>query len=162
MSRHFPGTRPAHLPVWGIVAMLVLTFVSSCSKPAATTQPIDTIPLDELAANLADSTATHPVLLHIGFEPLFRTSHIPGSRYVGPGNDAAGLAHLKAALQSIPADQPVVLYCGCCPWTDCPNVHPAFAAAKETGHPSVRVLYITGNFERDWVAKGLPAVPGAE
>jgi hypothetical protein len=63
-------------------------------------------------------------------------------------------------LKDVPPDQPIVLYCGCCPWTDCPNVRPAFAAAKQSGHRNVRVLYVSRNLERDWIDQGLPSVRG--
>jgi len=139
---------------------LALATVASCAKSAPPIQPADLIQIDELAGTLADSTVSQPILLHVGFASLYRSGHIPGSRYVGAGSKPDGIAALKQALAALPVDQPVVLYCGCCPWTDCPNVRPAFQAAKESGHTNVRVLYINGNFERDWIAKGLPSVEG--
>ena len=149
--------RLAGLPI-SFAAMLMLA--GSCAKPAPSIQPSDLIQIDELAAILADSTAGHLALVHVGFEPLYRSGHIPGSKYVGAGSKPDGLAGLKQYLSTLPAEQPVVLYCGCCPWTDCPNVRPAFQVAKETGRSHIRVLYITGNLERDWIAKGLPIVKG--
>jgi hypothetical protein len=145
-----------------IAFLSILLFAGACAKPSASVQPGDLIQIDALAALLADSTAIRPALVHVGFEALYRSNHIPGSKYVGAGSKPEGIAGLKQYLKSLPADQPVVLYCGCCPWTDCPNVQPAFRAAKETGHLKVHVLYITGNFERDWVAKGLPSAKGDE
>ena len=135
---------------------------ASCGRPAARIEESDTITIDQLAQQLADSTATRPELLHVGFAPLFRSGHIPGSRYVGPGNRADGIARLQKALAAIPADRPVVLYCGCCPWQDCPNVRPAFAAAKASGHAQVRVLHVAGNLERDWIDRGLPSEKGGD
>jgi len=158
MPRHIP-LRPTRR--WGLFALaLGLLIFASCAQQAPALQMSDTISIEELSARLADSTAAQPALLHVGFEPLYRTSHIPGSQYVGAGSKPQGIDGLRHALESVPADQSVVLYCGCCPWTDCPNVKPAFAAAKQSGHPDVRVLYITGNFERDWAAKGLPTERG--
>jgi hypothetical protein len=147
----------AGLPI-AFAAMLILAV--SCAKPAPSIQPSDLIQIDELAAILADSTAGRLALVHVGFEPLYRSGHIPGSTYVGAGSKPEGLAGLKQYLGALPAEQPVVLYCGCCPWTDCPNVRPALKVAKEMGRNRIRVLYITGNLERDWVAKGLPIVKG--
>ena len=141
---------------------LVLIVASSCARPAARLEAADTISIDDLARQLGDSTAVRPVLLHVGFAPLFRSGHIPGSRYVGPGNRPGGLARLEQALASITKDQAVVLYCGCCPWEDCPNVRPAFATAKATGHTRVRVLHVTGNLERDWIDRGLPSEKGGD
>ena len=148
----FFGTRPR----WLVVLAVALALSVACSKPAPPIQPSDLIQIDELASLLSDSTAARPALLHVGFAPLYRSGHIPGSRYVGPGSKPEGLASLKKALESLPAEQPVVLYCGCCPWTDCPNVRPAFRLARQSGRRNVRVLYVTRNLERDWIDKGLP------
>ena len=142
-----------------LLVLIALVTAVSCATRTVELQPSDRIPIDELARTLADSTAPHPVLVHVGFAPLYRSGHIPGSRYAGPGSKPAGLAALERALRDVPADQPVVLYCGCCPWTDCPNVRPAFSAAKQS-HRNVRVLYITSNLERDWIDKGLPSTTG--
>lgn len=148
---------------WVFPAVAVtLIFAGSCARPAARIEPGDTISIDELAGRLADSSAIRPVLLHIGFAPLYRSGHIPGSQYVGAGNTAQGIAGLKQALASVPADRPVVLYCGCCPWQDCPNVQPAFRVARETGREGVRVLYVAANLERDWIERGLPAEKGED
>ena len=50
----------------------------------------------------------------------------------------------------------VVLYCGCCPWDKCPNVHSAYDALKKMGLSQLKVLYINQDLARDWVEKGLP------
>lgn len=141
---------------------LALLLASSCARPSARLGDADTISIEDLAQQLADSTAVRPALLHVGFAPLYRSGHIPGSSYVGPGNRRDGIARLERALATIPPDAPVILYCGCCPWQDCPNVRPAFAAAKATGHTNLRVLHVTGNLERDWIQRGLPAEKGGD
>jgi hypothetical protein len=158
-----PWFRPAFPRPSALLALtLVLGASVSCSKVAPEIQAGDLIQIDELARAVADSTATGPALLHVGFTPLFRSGHIPGSLYVGPGSKPEGIAALEQTLKELPPDRAVVLYCGCCPWTDCPNVRPAFRAAKRAGRQNVRVLYIARNFERDWIAKGLPWLRGSE
>ena len=157
-SRTIRGSRFAAITM----IALVLSATASCGRPAARLEAADTVSIDDLAQQLADSTAVHPALLHVGFAPLFRSGHIPDSRYVGPGNRPDGIKRLEQALAALPADRPVVLYCGCCPWQDCPNVRPAFAAAKASGHTNVRVLHVAGNLERDWIDRGLPAEKGGD
>lgn len=115
---------------------------------------------ENLARLLADSTARGPEVLHVGFKFLFQSGHIPQSRYIGPGSKPGGLAALKQALRGIPRRQAVVLYCGCCPWIDCPNVRPAFRVAREMGFRNVRVLYIAKDLQHDWIGKGLPVSKG--
>ena len=90
----------------------------------------------------------------------FRSGHIPGSRYIGPASKPEGLAALKRALHKIPREQAIVLYCGCCPWADCPNVGPALHAAQELRSGNVRVLYVAKNLQHDWVEKGLSVSQG--
>lgn len=145
-----------------VTLALALAAVISCAKPTPAIGPGNLIHIEDLARLLADTTAARPTLLHVGFAPLYRSGHIPGSRYVGPGSKPEGLAELERSLASLPPGQPVVLYCGCCPWTDCPNVRPAFQAAVASGHTNVRVLYVEGNLERDWINQGLPSAKGDE
>jgi 3-mercaptopyruvate sulfurtransferase SseA len=115
---------------------------------------------EDLARLLADSTARRPALLQVGFKVLYRSGHIPRSRYIGPASKPEGLAALKKALRGIPRQQRVVLYCGCCPWTDCPNARPAYRVAREMGFKNVRILYVAKNLQHDWIDKGLAISQG--
>jgi thiosulfate/3-mercaptopyruvate sulfurtransferase len=113
----------------------------------------------ELAGLLAGPAAQRPALLHVGFRVLYKAGHIAGSRYFGPASRPEGLQALTDALQKLPPNQPVVLYCGCCPWTDCPNMRPAYAAAASAGR-TVQILYIAKNLQKDWIDEGLPTENG--
>jgi hypothetical protein len=79
----------------------------------------------DLARLLSDTSSRRPEVLHVGFPILFRSGHITGSRHIGPASTPEGLQALKQALRGIPQRRSIVLYCGCCPWVDCPNVRPA-------------------------------------
>ncbi len=113
----------------------------------------------ELAAALTGPVAQRPAVLHVGFRVLYRSGHIVGSRYIGPASTPEGLQALRAAVLKLPRTKPVVLYCGCCPWTDCPNMRPAYSALESTGR-TVRILYIAKNMQKDWIDAGLPTVSG--
>ncbi len=110
----------------------------------------------ELAKLITGPAADAPMLLHVGFKPLFRGGAIPGSRYVGPGRTAEGIASLKRAVKPLPKNRSIVLYCGCCPWDHCPNMRPAFKVMRQLGFTNVRALYITKNLDTNWVDKGFP------
>lgn len=110
----------------------------------------------DLAAQLADTTAAPPVLLHVGMRVLYRGGAIPGSRFVGPGSESAGLQAMLAAVANEPKDRDIVIYCGCCPAVNCPNMKPAFASMREAGFTNVRALMIDRDFDRDWAAHGYP------
>jgi len=111
----------------------------------------------ELKALLLSQDARNkPVILQVGSRIFFDEAHIPGSQYAGPGSQPAGLALLEKTVSSLPKDTSIVLYCGCCPWSRCPNVGPAFKRLHDLGYTSVKVLYIASNFGDDWVSKGYP------
>jgi rhodanese-related sulfurtransferase len=89
-----------------------------------------------------------------------KMGHIPGAKFIGPGNDTESLAKLKKDLQDVPRATEIVYYCGCCPWGDCPNIRPPFKALQEMGFKKVKVLYLPNSFAADWVTKGLPVEKG--
>lgn len=130
------------------------------SKLTNPPQPGQLIGPHALAAKLADSTVTPPLLLHVGFKVLYRGGHIPGSRFTGPGSKPEGLKALREELGRTPRQREVVLYCGCCPWEDCPNVAPAYRVARELGFKDVRVLDLPKNLTKNWVDLGLPITGG--
>lgn len=115
---------------------------------------------EELGKLLSGPAAKRPALLHVGFKVLYRSGHITGSRFVGPASKPEGLAALEVVLRSMPRQAPVVLYCGCCPWTDCPNAHPAVRMAQAMGFKNVKALFIEKNLQHDWIDKGLPTSEG--
>jgi thiosulfate/3-mercaptopyruvate sulfurtransferase len=131
--------------------------------PATTVTPTaaQLIEPAELARLLSDTSSRRPEVLHVGFPILFRSGHITGSRHIGPASTPEGLQALKQALRGIPQRQSiVVLYCGCCPWVDCPNVRPALQLAQGLGRNDVKLLYLPRNLQRDWVEQGLPISSG--
>lgn len=117
---------------------------------------------EDLVRLLGDTTGRRPVVLHVGFEVLFRSGHIAGSRHIGPASTPEGLLRLQEALRGVAHGQPIVLYCGCCPWADCPNVRPALLAARESGSKDVRLLHLPQNLKHDWIDKGLPTSRGEQ
>jgi rhodanese-related sulfurtransferase len=118
----------------------------------------------ELAAQLGARDKTQgppPVLFHVGPNLLYRGKHIPGSVYAGPASRPEGLDALKLAAGKLPRDREVVLYCGCCPWANCPNVKPAMELLKQMGFTHVKAMYIETTFAKDWIEKGYPVEDGA-
>src|ERR1035437_6673985 len=110
----------------------------------------------ELTAQLA-GTGMRPAVFMVGPNVLYRSKHIPGSVFAGPGQSAAGLAMLKAEAGKLSPDREVVVYCGCCPWDRCPNVTPAADLLKQMGFAKVKTLYLATGFKLDWMDKGRAA-----
>jgi rhodanese-related sulfurtransferase len=87
-------------------------------------------------------------------------AHIPGSQYAGAASRPDPLAELKKLVANLPRNQQIVIYCGCCPWNNCPNIRPAFEALKEMGFVNLKALDIPERLGDDWTAKGYPVVKG--
>jgi thiosulfate/3-mercaptopyruvate sulfurtransferase len=96
------------------------------------------------------------LVIHTGFAVLYRSAHITGTVYAGPGSKPEGLEELKKLVANEPRDREIVIYCGCCPWVKCPNIRPAFAALHEMGFTHVSALYVPENLATDWIDKGFP------
>jgi thiosulfate/3-mercaptopyruvate sulfurtransferase len=108
---------------------------------------------EQLAARMKQAK---PLVIQAGFAVLYRSAHITGSVYAGPGSKPEGLDKLKELVEKEPRDREIVIYCGCCPWEKCPNIRPAFAALHEMGFTHVSALYVPENLAKDWIDKGLP------
>lgn len=103
-----------------------------------------------------------PLVIHIGFDVLYRSSHIKGTSYAGPASKPEGIQALKDKVSAEPKDRDIVLYCGCCPMEKCPNIRPAFAALKSMGFTHIRILDVPTNLKTDWIDKGYPTDRRAE
>lgn len=113
----------------------------------------------ELAAIL-NSKQPKPLILNVGPHMLYAQAHIPGAEYIGQGADESGRQALRDRVKKVPKKQFIVLYCGCCPWSHCPNVNPAYKELSELGFRNVKVLYIANNLGADWVDRGYPTERG--
>lgn len=145
MGGNFTGVKNEILTRLAVVLAAVVVVVAAADL--ALVQPQD------LAAQLA-GTGARPAVFMVGPNVLYRSRHIPGSVYAGPGRSEDGLAMLKAEAGKLPRDREVVVYCGCCPWDRCPNVKPAMDLLKQMGFAKAKVLYLGTGFKVDWLDKG--------
>ncbi len=122
--------------------------------PAQVLQPAD------LAKELANPKSNKPLIVYVGFEGLYRAGHIPGAVFYGSASKPTGLDQLKKWAQNVPREQAIVIYCGCCPWSRCPNIRPAFKALREMGFTKLRALYLPTDLATDWAQKGFPTEKG--
>ena len=67
----------------------------------------------------------------------------------------------KVAAGKLPRDREIILYCGCCPWGNCPNVKPAVELLKQMGFTHVKAMFVESNFAKDWIDKGYPVELGS-
>jgi len=141
------------------LASIVLISVASAFQ-ANSTPTSRLISPDELVKILESSKGERPLMIQVGSHVLYSQAHIPGSEYIGPASSEGGLQHLRQRVQSLPRSKFMVIYCGCCPWSHCPNVKPADDALRALGFTNVKVLYIANNFGADWVDKGYSVAKG--
>src|ERR1035437_3565015 len=148
MGENFTGVKNQKLTRLAVCVAAVVALVAAAEL--ALVQPPD------LAAQLAAKGA-RPAVFMVGPNVLYRSKHIPGSVYAGPGQSEAGLALLKAEAGKLQRDREVVVYCGCCPWDRCPNVKPAVDLLKQMGFAKAKALYLGTGFKADWLDKGYAA-----
>lgn len=133
----------------------------STPKPQATEPPsADLIQPEELVNVLKASKGDQPLILQVGSRLLYAQAHIPGSEFIGASSTPEGLGQLRKRAESLPRTQFIVLYCGCCPWTKCPNVTPAYNELRKMGFKKLKALYIANDFGTDWASKGYPIAKG--
>lgn len=114
----------------------------------------------ELNQLLSAAGGQKPLVLQVGSKVLFTESHIKGAEYAGPGARDEGLKALRDRVSALPRTSFIVIYCGCCPWSRCPNIAPAYKALTEMGFTHVKALYLENNFGTDWAGKGYAVESG--
>jgi thiosulfate/3-mercaptopyruvate sulfurtransferase len=150
-----------------LIAICVAYAVSVQAQQSATKPPAQTdttIPPQALLqpaelAQLLNSSAK-PLVLQTGSHVLYAEAHIPGAAYAGPAGTSAGIETLRERVAGVNKDSLIVIYCGCCPWSRCPNIKPAYQQLRALGFTNVRALYLAENFGTDWVDKGYPVTKG--
>ncbi len=114
----------------------------------------------DLVKVLKSSNGGKPLIVQVGFHVLYAQAHIPGAEYAGPAGREDGMQAFRERVASLPRNKFIVIYCGCCPWSHCPNVEPAARTLRAMGFTNFKVLYIANNFGTDWVDKGYPTTKG--
>jgi len=160
-----------------VLALVLFAGARSRALPAAPADPVaghpqaktaaaSSIPAaalinpEDLAKVLSSLPSERPLLVYVGFRMPYTQAHIPDSENLGPAATQAALEQLLKWMEKIPRDRFVVIYCGCCPWSHCPNVRPAYQALHNHGFKKLKVLYLADNLGTDWVNKGYPVAKG--
>ena len=104
-----------------------------------------------LAGMITAQKGQKPVIFNIG--PL---ADIRGAVNIGSTGNKAGLDKLAKAASTVSKEATVVIYCGCCPFRNCPNIRPAFNLLKEKGYKNLKLLNLKQNLKVDWTDYGYP------
>jgi thiosulfate/3-mercaptopyruvate sulfurtransferase len=143
-----------------LLAALLLATLSALAYQASSIPSSQLLNPDELVKVLQSSAGKKPLVIQVGSHVLYTQAHIPGSEYIGPASSESGLQSLRKRVEPLPRNKFIVIYCGCCPWSHCPNIKPADDALRALGFTKVKVLYIADNFGANWVDKGYPTAKG--
>jgi len=105
----------------------------------------------DLAKVLNDPKAPQPLVFSIGMQAI-----IKGSIDIGPAMNAENLNTLKGKLNKLPKNTQIVVYCGCCPFSRCPNIRPAMELLKSMQFTNYQLLNLPQNVKVDWIDKDYP------
>jgi len=137
---------------WSIAtAVLMLVLVISSFKQAELWTKQQLLEPADLAKTLNDAKAPQPFIYSVGPQAV-----IKNSIDIGPGMEPENIAKLKLQAGKLPKTADIVIYCGCCPFANCPNIRPAFRLLKEMKFKNYKVLNLPHNVRTDWISKGYP------
>lgn len=105
----------------------------------------------ELAKTLSTPKAVQPIVYSVGMQAI-----VKGSIDIGPTMMAENLSKLKQQLVKLPKNAPIVIYCGCCPFSRCPNIRPAMELLGNMKFTNYKLLNIPQNIKVDWIDHGYP------
>lgn len=106
---------------------------------------------ENLASRISLAQTDNLLILSVGPDAL-----IKGSVDMGAARDAENIEKMRRYLEDVPRDKEVVIYCGCCPFSRCPNIRPAFSLLNEMGFKNPKLLDIPQNIRVDWLTKNYP------
>jgi rhodanese-related sulfurtransferase len=143
--------------------LIVLGFQGASAKDAIPSD--DAIPRAQLIApdKLAQELKSgkhKPLVLYVGPNSMYTQAHVVGAEDMGAGSTDAGQEKLRERVKALPKNSAIVIYCGCCPWDHCPNMHVAFKTLQSLGFTNVKAVYIANDFGTDWVNHGYPVAKG--
>lgn len=142
----------------GIVVGILTTAALLATGKDRRSESSDTISPDSLIKVLSTQSKTRPLILQVGFQFLYEGGHINGAIWAGPASTPEGLQKLQKAAKNISSKKAIVIYCGCCPWPECPNIKPSYELLKRLGFENIKMLYLLVDFAHDWIDKGYPTV----
>jgi len=105
----------------------------------------------DLAAIINNPDTLKPLIINVGPAGL-----IKDAVNIGPVNDKENLKRLKELLLKEKKDRQIVVYCGCCPFKNCPNIRPAFSLLNSMKFINPKLLDLPHNLKADWINYNYP------
>ncbi|MFT4061607.1 MAG: rhodanese-like domain-containing protein [Edaphocola sp.] len=108
-------------------------------------------PPQVLAQRLNTNDTANLLILNAG--PV---DNVKGALTFGAVETPRNLEKLSAFLQTVSRDKEIIIYCGCCPLSVCPNLQPAYDALHRMGFKNYKILRLVHELQEDWIDKGYP------
>ena len=133
--------------------LVIVSVTEGCSSPGGgdpwTQQQL--LAPAELAKTLNNPTSAQPVIFSVGMQAI-----VKGSIDIGPTMIPENMSKLQQQLNGLPKNANIVIYCGCCPFSRCPNIRPAMVLLKNMNFTNYKLLNIPDNIKVDWIDHGYP------
>ncbi len=133
------------------LAVVLLSVTAFNKKQTEPWTPDQLMQPEKLAVIINDSTAVKPIIISVGPVDL-----IKGAIKTGPAKEKENLKDLKKLLSKEDRKREIVIYCGCCPFKDCPNIRPAFSLLTEMKFTNRKLLNLPRNLKVDWIDHNYP------
>ena len=133
------------------VLLLLLIAVAFNKKQTEPWRPDQLMAPKDLAAIINSSTELKPLIINVGPSGL-----IKDAVDIGPAHEKENLNKLKELLSKEKNDREIVIYCGCCPYKNCPNIRPAFSLLNSMKFTRHKLLDLPHNIKMDWINKDYP------
>ena len=132
------------------LCVLSISTVAS-SQNAEPWTPEQLLSPDSLSAMISNPSTEKPLIIDIG-----PAGSIKGSVEIGPVNKKENLKTLNDLLLKENKDREIVVYCGCCPYKNCPNIRPAFSLLNSLKFNNYKLLDLQNNLKMDWIDNVYP------
>ena len=135
------------------IAVLLLLFIVMAFNKNQTEpwRPDQLMTPKDLATIINSSADVKPLIISVGPAGL-----IKDAINIGPANDKENLKKLKELLSKEKKDKEIVIYCGCCPFKNCPNIRPAFSLLNSMKFTQHKLLDLPHNLKADWINYDYP------
>ena len=105
----------------------------------------------DLSIKIKTNSKDKPLIFNVG--PM---ENIKGAIEVGAATNVTFGSKVISYLTMENKTKSIVVYCGCCSYSSCPNIKPAYDYLIAQGYKNTKVLELPEGIKPDWVAKGYP------
>jgi hypothetical protein len=136
--------------VVAVLLLIVAPFIVVAQQQEDPWKPDQLMEPADLAQKI-ENNAPNVYIFNIG-----PAGSIKNAIEIGDGKEKESQTSIEEQLINLPKDTEIVIYCGCCPFVNCPNVRPIFNTLNEQQFVNHKLLNLPKNLKVDWIDKGFP------